>query len=111
MHCTAIIAYYMQVQVCNFPPENGYESEARYMGIHSLRILGQAGFSGVSFAAKNLRGELPRYKLPLPEFAANVIPCSAPRTNNWLLSSSSYEGGATWDFIRSEFWDRQALVG
>ena len=48
------------------------------MGLHSLRILAQAGFSGVFFAAKILRGELPRYRLPLPEFAANVIPCSAP---------------------------------
>ena len=48
------------------------------MGLHSQRILAQAGFSGVFFAAKILRGELPRYRLPLPEFAANVIPCSAP---------------------------------
>ena len=48
------------------------------MGLHSLRILAQAGFSGVFFAAKILRGELPRYRLPLAEFAANVIPCSAP---------------------------------
>ena len=48
------------------------------MGLHSLRILAQAGFSGVFFAAKILRRELPRYRLPLPEFAANVIPCSAP---------------------------------
>ena len=48
------------------------------MGLHSLRILAQAGFSGVFLAAKILRGELPRYRLPLPEFAANVIPCSAP---------------------------------
>ena len=48
------------------------------MGLHSLRILAQAGFSGVFFAAKILRGELPRYRLPLPEFAANVIQCSAP---------------------------------
>ena len=46
------------------------------MGLHSQRILAQAGFSGVFFAAKILRGELPRYRLPLPEFAANVIPCS-----------------------------------
>ena len=52
--------------------------EGRYMGRHSLRILAQAGLSGVFFAAKILRGELPRYRLPLPEFAANVIPCSAP---------------------------------
>ena len=48
------------------------------MGLHSLRILAQAGFSGVLFAAKILRRELPRYRLPLAEFAANVIPCSAP---------------------------------
>ena len=48
------------------------------MQFHSQRILAQAGFSGVFFAAKILRGELPRYRLPLPEFAANVIPCSAP---------------------------------
>ena len=48
------------------------------MGLHSLRILAQAGFSGVFFAAKILRRELPRYRLPLAEFAANVIPCSAP---------------------------------
>ena len=52
------------------------------MGLHSLRILAQAGFSGVIFAAKILRRELPRYWLPLPEFAANVIPCSAPLTHN-----------------------------
>ena len=50
----------------------------RYMGLHSQRILAQAGFSGVFFAAKILRCELPRYWLPRPEFAANVIPCSAP---------------------------------
>ena len=37
----------------------------------SLRILAEAGLSGVFFAAKILRGELPRYRLPLPEFAAN----------------------------------------
>ena len=54
--------------------------EGRYMGLHSQRILAQAGFSGVFFAAKILRGELPRYRLPLAEFAANVIPCSAPLT-------------------------------
>ena len=48
------------------------------MGFHSQRILGQAGFSGVTFAAKILRCELPRYWLPRAEFAANVIPCSAP---------------------------------
>ena len=52
------------------------------MGLHSLRILAQAGFSGVFFAAKILRGELPRYTLPLPEFAANVISCSAPLSGN-----------------------------
>ena len=52
----------------------------RYMGFHSQRILGQAGFSGVTFAAKILRCELPRYWLPRAEFAANVIPCSAPLT-------------------------------
>ena len=50
------------------------------MGFHSQRILGQAGFSGVTFAAKILRCELPRYWLPRAEFAANVIPCSAPLT-------------------------------
>ena len=50
----------------------------RYMGFHSQRILAQAGFSGVTFAAKILRCELPRYWLPRAEFAANVIPCSAP---------------------------------
>ena len=48
------------------------------MGFHSQRILAQAGFSGVTFAAKILRCELPRYWLPRPEFAANVSPCSAP---------------------------------
>ena len=48
------------------------------MGLHSLRILAQAGFSGVFFAAKILRGELPRYRLPLPEFAANFYTRSAP---------------------------------
>ena len=48
------------------------------MGFHSQRILGQAGFSGVTFAAKILRCELPRYWLPRAEFAANVIPCTAP---------------------------------
>ena len=41
------------------------------MGRPSLRILAQAGLSGVFFAAKILRGEIPRYRLPLPEFAAN----------------------------------------
>ena len=41
------------------------------MGRHSLRILAQAGLSGVFFAAKILRGEIPRYRLPLAEFAAN----------------------------------------
>ena len=63
------------------------------MGLHSLRILAQAGFSGVFFAAKILRGELPRYRLPLPEFAANVIPCSAPLNlkgpSNYLKMSES----------------------
>ena len=44
----------------------------------SLRILAQAGLSGVFFAAKILRGELPHYRLPLPEFAAKILPCSAP---------------------------------
>ena len=44
----------------------------------SLRILAQAGLSGVFFAAKILRGELPHYSLPLPEFAAKILPCSAP---------------------------------
>ena len=53
------------------------------MGRPSLRILAQAGLSGVFFAAKILRGELPRYRLPLPEFAANVIPCSAPLKRNF----------------------------
>ena len=53
------------------------------MGFHSQRILGQAGFSGVTFAAKILRCELPRYWLPRAEFAANVIPCSAPLTTNF----------------------------
>ena len=48
------------------------------MGLHSQRILAQAGFSGVFFAAKILRGELPRYRLPLPEFAANFYTHSAP---------------------------------
>ena len=65
-----------------YKPESRYWVPAvlggRYMGFHSQRILGQAGFSGVFFAAKILRGELPRYRLPLAEFAANVIPCSAP---------------------------------
>ena len=56
------------------------------MGLHSLRILAQAGFSGVFFAAKILRGELPRYRLPLAEFAANVIPCSAPLIVGTALS-------------------------
>ena len=46
----------------------------------SLRILAQAGLSGVFFAAKILRGELPHYRLPLPEFAAKILPCSAPLT-------------------------------
>ena len=46
-------------------------SEGSYMVRHSLRILAQAGLSGVFFAAKILRGEIPRYRLPLPEFAAN----------------------------------------
>ena len=59
------------------------------MGLHSLRILAQAGFSGVFFAAKILRGELPRYRLPLPEFAANVIPCSAPLTLQSLAASGT----------------------
>ena len=62
------------------------------MGLHSLRILAQAGFSGVFFAAKILRGELPRYRLPLPEFAANVIPCSAPLIRNLFLCFSSLFG-------------------
>ena len=44
----------------------------------SLRILAQAGLSGVFFAAKILRGELPHYRLPLPEFAAKILPCGAP---------------------------------
>ena len=48
------------------------------MVFHSQRILAEAGFSGVFFAAKILRGELPRYRLPLPEFAAKILPCSAP---------------------------------
>ena len=60
------------------------------MGRHSLRILAQAGFSGVFFAAKILRGELPRYWLPLPEFAANEIPCSAPLIGRILLSAKSH---------------------
>ena len=51
----------------------------------SLRILAQAGLSGVFFAAKILRGELPHYRLPLPEFAAKILPCSAPLT---VLTSS-----------------------
>ena len=46
------------------------------MGRPSLRILAQAGLSGVFFAAKILRGEIPRYWLPLPEFAANFVTCS-----------------------------------
>ena len=50
----------------------------RYMEESSLRILAQAGLSGVFFAAKILRGELPHYRLPLPEFAAKILPCSAP---------------------------------
>ena len=58
--------------------EAAEDSGGRYMGFHSQRILGQAGFSGVTFAAKILRCELPRYWLPRAEFAANVIPCSAP---------------------------------
>ena len=61
------------------------------MGLHSQRILAQAGFSGVFFAAKILRGELPRYRLPLPEFAANVIPCSAPLTQLFSLCSGRKE--------------------
>ena len=50
--------------------------EGRYMGRHSLRILAQAGLSGVFFGAKILRGEIPRYRLPLPKFAANFVTCS-----------------------------------
>ena len=41
------------------------------MGRPSPRILVQAGLVGVFFAARILRGEIPRYRLPLPEFAAN----------------------------------------
>ena len=57
------------------------------MGLLSLRILDEAGFSGVFFAAKILRCELPRYRLPLPEFASNVIPCSAPLKGTLQLKS------------------------
>ena len=45
--------------------------EGSYMGRPSPRILVQAGLIGVFFAARILRGEIPRYRLPLPEFAAN----------------------------------------
>ena len=66
------------------------------MGLHSLRILAQAGFSGVFFAAKILRGELPRYRLPLPEFAANVIPCSAPLTKQEFENARCRRAGEKW---------------
>ena len=73
------------------------------MGLHSLRILAQAGFSGVFFAAKILRDELPRYRLPLPEFAANVIPCSAPLILKFkaLATFTGYPGYPAFSCLRS----------
>ena len=62
----------------------------------SLRILAQAGLSGVFFAAKILRGELPHYRLPLPEFAAKILPCSAPLTSKGCETDFEIHGPEPW---------------
>ena len=79
------------------------------MGRHSLRILAQAGLSGVFFAAKILRGELPRYRLPLPEFAANFYTRSAPLIRNTYICANFWLCCPFQDLIQDE--DQRVLPG
>ena len=62
------------------------------MGRPSPRILVQAGLIGVFFAARILRGEIPRYRLPLPEFAANFYTRSCLLMRSFLTISRQMEG-------------------
>ena len=75
------------------------------MGRPSPRILVQAGLIGVFFAARILRGEIPRYRLPLAEFAANFYTRSCLLRG--VLHAISFAanfgtGRLSWGILRSE---------
>ena len=73
--------------------------EGSYMGRPSPRILVQAGLIGVFFAARILRGEIPRYRLPLPEFAANFYTRSC-----LLMQQTRCRGGLKSFWIYTTFF-------
>ena len=48
------------------------------MGLHSQRILVEAAYNGVIRREESSLRRIPHSSLPVPKFAANVVPCSAP---------------------------------
>ena len=62
------------------------------MGLHSQRILLEAANNGVIRSEESSLRRIPHSSLPVPKFAANVIPCSAPLTDPEVTTcDSSFE--------------------
>ena len=50
----------------------------RYVCRNSQRILVEAAYNGVIRREESSLRRIPHSSLPVPKFAANVVPCSAP---------------------------------
>ena len=48
------------------------------MGLHSQRILLEAANNGVIRGEESSLRRIPQSSLPVPKFAAKVVPCSYP---------------------------------